>query len=200
MMFLSPLVLVAVWACLPNSECPEFEETTVCMQQAKQHQKLGEYDPAETLLRRVLKTTANESRAMLEALNQLAGVLFLKADYMEAEATVRRALELNSQQAERDDLKQAETQNTLAEILRARDRVSEADVAQRQALATFENQLGKDHPSTLTVLGKPGFSPGPTRPFSRSGDDLTPGARESRKTIGTEQPILGDNPEQPGRL
>ena len=29
---------------------------------------------------------------MMEALNQLAGVLFLKADYTEAEVIVRRAL------------------------------------------------------------------------------------------------------------
>jgi len=53
-MFLSSLVLVAVWACLPNSECPELEETTACIQQAKQHQRLGQYDRAETLVRRVL--------------------------------------------------------------------------------------------------------------------------------------------------
>ena len=41
MMFLSPLVLVAVWACLPKSECPEFEEATAWVQQAKEHQKAG---------------------------------------------------------------------------------------------------------------------------------------------------------------
>ena len=122
MTFLSPLVLVAVWACLPNSECPEFEETNGLGATGEAASKAGQYASAETLLRRVLKTTAEESRAMMDALNQLAGVLFLKADYTEAEATVRRALELNSHQAEQDDLKQAETLNTLAEILRARGR------------------------------------------------------------------------------
>ena len=151
MTFLSPLVLVAVWVCLPNSECPEFEEASAWVKQAKEHQKSGQYASAEILLRRVLKTTAEESRAMMDTLNQLAGVLFLKADYIEAETVVRRALELNSQ-ADQDDLKRAENLNTLAEILRARDRISEADAAQRQALATFETRLRKDHPSTLTVL------------------------------------------------
>src|SRR5688572_16761911 len=107
MTFLSPLVLVAVWACLPNSECPEFEEAAAWVQEAKEQQKAGQYAAAEALLRRVLKGTAEEGRALMEALNQLAGVLFLKADYTEAEATARRALELNLRQAEQDDLKQA---------------------------------------------------------------------------------------------
>src|SRR4030095_13200102 len=150
MTFLSPLVLVAVWACLPNSECPELEEATAWVKQAKEHQKAGQYASAETLLRRAAQAAAEESRAMMDTLNQLAGVLFLKADYAEAEVTVRRTLELNSQHAEQDDLKQAEALNTLAEILRARGRISEADVEQRQALATFETRLGKDHRSTLT--------------------------------------------------
>ena len=60
MTILSPLVLVAVWVCLPNSECPEFEEASAWVQQAKDHQKAGQYAAAETLLRRVLKTNAAE--------------------------------------------------------------------------------------------------------------------------------------------
>jgi tetratricopeptide (TPR) repeat protein len=151
MAFLNPLVLAAVWVCLPTSDCPELEETSVSIHQAKQHQQQGQYAVAETLLRQVLKTSAEESRDMIEALNQLAGVLFLKADYTEAEVIVRRALELNSRQAQPDDLKQAENLNTLAEILRARDRIVEADDAQRQSLGIFETRLGKDNPSTLIV-------------------------------------------------
>lgn len=149
MTFLSPLILAAAWACLPNSECPELEETKGWMQQAKRHQQQGQYAAAESLFRRVLKTSTEEG-AIIETLHQLAGVLFLKADYAEAEATIRRALELNSQQ-DRNDLKRAENLNTLAEILRARDRISEADAAQQQALSILEECLGKDHPSTLTI-------------------------------------------------
>ena len=40
MAFLSPLVLVAVWVCLPNSECPELEETTP-LPTGEAHQKQG---------------------------------------------------------------------------------------------------------------------------------------------------------------
>src|SRR5262245_20673187 len=154
MTFLNPLMLAAAWACLPNAECPEFEQTKAWVQEAKQHQQQGQYSSAETLLRRALETTATEGRALIEVLNQLAGVLFLKADYAEAEKTAQRALDLNSQQRKRDeldDLKEAETLNTLAEILRARDRISEADATQRQTLAIFQSRLGKDHPSTLTI-------------------------------------------------
>jgi tetratricopeptide (TPR) repeat protein len=151
MIFLNPLMLAAAWACLPNSECPELEQTKAWVQEAKQLQQQGKYSSAETLLRRVLKTSANEGWAMIQVLNQLAGVLFLKADYCEAEATARYALDLNSRQAKRDDLKQAETLNTLAEILRARDQIAEAEALQQQTLAFFQARLGKDHPSTLTV-------------------------------------------------
>ena len=142
MAFLNSLILAAAWACLPNSECPEFEQTKAWVQEAKQHQRQGRYSSAETLLRLVLESSAEEGRAMIEVLNQLAGVLFLKADYAEAEKTAQRALDLNSQQAKRDDLKQAETLNTLAELLRARDRISEAEAVQRQTLAIFEARLG----------------------------------------------------------
>src|SRR5262245_44067210 len=119
MTLLNPLILSAVWACLPNSECPELECAEACLQQAKQHQQQGQYSAAETLLRRAGKMSAEEGGAMLEALNQLAGVLFLKADYEEAEATIRHALRLQPQEEEQHDLKQAESLNTLAEILRA---------------------------------------------------------------------------------
>ena len=78
MAFLNPLVLAAVWVCLLTSDCPELKETGVSIHQTKQHQQQGQYAVAETLLRLVPKTSAEESRDMIEALNQLAGVLFLK--------------------------------------------------------------------------------------------------------------------------
>src|SRR5258706_4945439 len=103
MTLLSPLLFAAVWACLPNSECPELGETKAWIQEAKQHRQQGRYATAETLLRRAITASAEGGRAMIEALNQLAGVLFLKADYVDAEATVRRALDLSAQQPQRDD-------------------------------------------------------------------------------------------------
>jgi len=151
MIFSHPLLLAVVWACL-TAECPESEDIRLWIQQAKRHQQEGQYSAAEVLLQRVLKASSEESRDMIDALTQLAGVLFLKADYTEAEAAALRALELGSQRRERRDLNRAENLNTLAEIFRARDQTSEADAMQKQALAIFHTRLGMDHPNTLTVL------------------------------------------------
>ena len=71
MTFLNPLMLAAAWACLPNSECPELEQTKALVQEAKQLEHQGRYSSAETLLRHVMKTSAEEGRAMIEVLNQL---------------------------------------------------------------------------------------------------------------------------------
>ena len=62
-------------------------------------------------------------------------------------------------------------------------------MAQRQALATFETRMGKDHPSTLTVLENRA-SLGPTRSLSRSGDDLSPGAPGREKLLDPNDPCL----------
>jgi hypothetical protein len=150
-------------------------------------------------LRRVLKTTAEEGRAMMEALNQLAGVLFLKADYAEAEVTVRRALDLNSQQAEQDDLKASRKPEYAGGDFAARGRISEADAAQRQALATFETAWERSS-KYAHRSGEPGFSPGATRPLREAVAISRRVLAGREKLDGAQRPMPGDDPQQPGRI
>lgn len=62
MTILSPLILVAVWACPVELERTDPGKTRAAIQTAARHQERGDYATAEALLRHALEGAAPEER------------------------------------------------------------------------------------------------------------------------------------------
>ncbi|MFN6303662.1 MAG: tetratricopeptide repeat protein [Planctomycetota bacterium] len=76
----------------------------------------------------------------------LAGYLFTRAAYQEAEPLMRRALAVDEQSYGSDHPNVAIHLNNLAALLQATNRMSEAEPLMRRALAIDEQSYGPEHP------------------------------------------------------
>jgi hypothetical protein len=64
---------------------------------------------------------------------------------------MRRALAIDEKSYGRDHPNVAIGLNNLASLLKATNRLTEAEPLMRRALAIFETSLGSDHPNTVIV-------------------------------------------------
>ena len=75
-----------------------------------------------------------------------------RAQYREAEPIVQRALVINTQQLEPNNVATAQTLNVLAGIYDAQGRYAEAEPVYLRGLTIYEHQLGPEHPYTVRNL------------------------------------------------
>ena len=66
---------------------------------------------------------------------------------------LRRALEINKIALGENDPDVVTSYNNLANLLRAQNKLAEAEPMLRRALAIWENALGEDHPNVATSRG-----------------------------------------------
>ncbi|MCX7097982.1 MAG: tetratricopeptide repeat protein [Methylococcales bacterium] len=111
--------------------------------QADLYETSQQWEAALTLLKQV----ADKAPRWFEARNRLGEMLYRLARYPEAE-TEWTALQGLAQ----SDAEKATALNNLAQLLKATNRLSEAEPLMRRALAIYEASYGKDHPNVATAL------------------------------------------------
>jgi tetratricopeptide (TPR) repeat protein len=85
-------------------------------------------------------------------LSWLGNTLHELAEWTEAEALTRRALEIDEKSFGPEHPKVAIRLNNLAQLFEATNRLAEAEPLMRRVVAIFENSLGEDHPSVAFAL------------------------------------------------
>ncbi len=109
----------------------------------------GNYDEAESLLRRVLteqnQLYGEDHPAVAETLNELGELRLERADYDEAEALLRRALAIRRRLFGDRHREVAVNQIDLARVLAARASLTEAEALYRQAFEIQTEVLGPQH-------------------------------------------------------
>jgi tetratricopeptide (TPR) repeat protein len=85
-------------------------------------------------------------------LNDIAMLLAVKAEHVEAEPPIRRALAIDEKAYGADHPEVAIDFNNLAGLLKATNRLAEAEPLMRRALAIDENSYGADHPDVAIDL------------------------------------------------
>ncbi len=117
--------------------------------------RLGLFDEAEPILRRVLElraeTLGEDHPSTLKALNLLADLLWAEGRYDEVEAIDRHTLEIRRRVLGEDHPDTLKSLNGLAATLFNAGRYAEAAALFEQALAVATRLLGEDHPHTLTL-------------------------------------------------
>ncbi len=150
---------------------------------------LGEYDRAAPLLGRAVDTRAqfagDDELALAGALFHQATLLDLQGHYAEAEAPARQSVEIREQRlGDHPDL--AFSLNTLGNILWHQDRLDEAEVIHRRALALRERVLPPGH----TDIGQSLHNLGALRYFA---GDLAEAESLWRRSAEIEEANHGPN-------
>ncbi|MDN5782037.1 MAG: serine/threonine-protein kinase [Luteimonas sp.] len=117
---------------------------------------LGEYEPANNLLRRALELRRQlhgpRHLDVSESLHSLAVLAWAQGRHGDAETMLRDVLARRLQAMGPDDLEVARVRNDLAAVLRRTGKLGECEALYRQAIATRRAQLGDDHPDLLSSL------------------------------------------------
>ena len=116
--------------------------------------QLGEYEPADSLLRRSLELRrqlhGQRHPDVSESLHSLAVLAWIEGRHDDAEAMLRDVLARRLQAQGPDDLEVARARNDLAAVLRRTGRLEECETLYRQAIAVRRAQLGDDHPDVAS--------------------------------------------------
>jgi tetratricopeptide (TPR) repeat protein len=137
-----------------ESANPKHPKTLTKMNNLAYSTRLGRYQDAERLYKKVLATRERMlGREDLEShtLNNLGDLFRLQGGYQSAEPLYRRALLINEKVLGTDSLRNAPILNNLAIVARNKGRLAEAEDFYLRAIAINEQSLGPDHAS----LGMP---------------------------------------------
>ncbi len=119
------------------------------------YQRLGMFDEAETLIRRVLEirtaTFGEDHPSSLTSLNQLADLLFSQGRIDEVEPLDRKTLEIRRRVLGEDHPDTQRSLNGLAATLHNRGRYDEAAQLFQEGLDYRRRTLGDNHPDTLLL-------------------------------------------------
>jgi tetratricopeptide (TPR) repeat protein len=105
---------------------------------------------ARAIVRRADEARIAEPTAWM--LHQLGFLFYARARYAEAEALMRRALEINALHPAPDVAKVASSMGNLGLLLAETNRVGEAEPLLRRALALDESAFGRNHPRVAVRL------------------------------------------------
>lgn len=128
-------------------------------QRAQALQAQGNLDASEEMLRRAAagftRALGKEHPRVMQTLGTLTHLLLKRRKFDEAEPLVRRALAMAPPMAKRSPQTNGEfalLHLVLADVLRERGNLAEAEAQVRSALALQEASLGKDHPDIALTL------------------------------------------------
>ncbi len=143
--------------------------------------------------------SAPDLQLAAEVLNEYGGVLAAQDDTAGAARAYRRALALNRASFGDVDVRVAQDENDLAIVLARGDRREEAIALTRHALASYEEILGREHPTTVAVsnnLGSllvrgPELGPGFDPEFDEGEALLVEALAARRRLLGDAHPDVG---------
>ncbi|MEK7487333.1 MAG: tetratricopeptide repeat protein, partial [Planctomycetota bacterium] len=119
-------------------------------------QTKGDYESAESLIRRALEMRKNafgkDHPDVAQSLNSLANLLLAKGDYEGAEPLYRRTLEIYEKVFGKDHPDLAGSLNSLANLLFAKGDYERAEPLYRRSLEIYEKVFGKEHPDVVGTL------------------------------------------------
>ncbi len=148
---------------------------------------LGEFERAEPLLQRAVEIrqgfAGEDELALAQALHHQATLLDQQGRYDEAEAPILRSVEIRERELG-DHVDLGTSLNTLGNVLWHQDRLDEAEVVHRQALALRERILPPDHPD----IGQSLHNIGALRYFA---GDLAEAERLWRRSAEIEEAAHG---------
>lgn len=121
--------------------------------------KLGDYDEAEQILREALEIAVLTDAPLIEAnsYNDLGLVQFHRGEYIEAEASHRRALQLRREALGEQHQRFAVSLHNIALALEYQDKIDEAEELYSRSLTIKRNALGNEHSAvtkTMVQLGR----------------------------------------------
>ena len=116
--------------------------------------QLGEYEPADKLLRRALELRRQlhgpRHPDVSESLHSLAVLTWIQGSHDDAETMLRDVLAQRLRALGPDHLEVARARNDLGAVLRRTGKLEECETLYRQAIATRRAQLGDDHPDVAS--------------------------------------------------
>ncbi len=107
----------------------------------------GEADVARAWSEQALRASQSQPRETTSALHQLARALEAQGRYEEAEAFLRRDLDLVEKDLGPNHPSYGTSLQALASVLKSQGKYTEAEALARRSLAIYEKALGTDHPS-----------------------------------------------------
>jgi tetratricopeptide (TPR) repeat protein len=121
------------------------------------YHSLGQYDAAETQLRRALDIRASlhqgDDADLADVMNELGHLMTSKGRYAEAEQLLREALRMRGAVLGNEHADVATSLNNLGKLLIRRGAGADAEPPFREALAIRRRVLGDEHKLTLASLG-----------------------------------------------
>ncbi len=117
---------------------------------------LKKYSEAEALLHQqlnLLGDNADDCKNRLSVYSHLAGVKYLMQDLSGAEPWILKCVELSSEIHGKDHPDTAKHRENLAGLYFAKGLTKEAEVLINQAIHTFEQHYGVEHPTYQTAMG-----------------------------------------------
>lgn len=157
------------------------------MEQAKRQESLGEYRQALQTLRSALNTAQREPVTLHQlgaTLNNLGGVLISLGEFVEAENTLARSLQML--QGETPGIEWTWPLNHLAMLYRATGRPRDAEAAHRRALEARQRTYGENHPAVGRSHGNLGAVLIDLRRFDEAEDCLGKALRIFRASPGMQ--------------
>jgi tetratricopeptide (TPR) repeat protein len=125
--------------------------------------------------------------------NDLGSLLYAKAGFGEAEALMRRALEIDEKSYGLDHSNVAIRLNNLAALLQTTNRLAEAEPLMRRALAIDEKSYGPDRPEVATNLNNLAILLQTTNRLAEAEPLMRRAIAIDEKSYGADHPIVANN-------
>jgi len=117
---------------------------------------LGKYEEAARVIEQALaileKALDPNDPALIQPMNELAGIYAVKGDFLKAERLFQRSLKLGEKSLGAEHREIAYSLNGLADVYREQNRLAEAEPLLRRSIRILENTEGKDHPDVAIPL------------------------------------------------
>ncbi len=139
----------------------------------------------EEALAIALDPATSDALLAADVLNKYGGALAAQGDNAGAERHYRRALELHRGSSGPVDLRVAEDENDLAIVLARGEQLKEAISLTRHALASYEQILGREHPTTVALMNNLGS-------LLVRGPELDEGEALLLEALAARRRLLGD--------
>lgn len=126
------------------------------------------------------------SRPIAELMSGLAGLLYGKGLYEQAEPLMRRAIAIKETSLGPQHSSVARDLSKLAELLQDMNRLSEAEPLMRRALAIDEHSFGKEHPTFAIRLNNLALMLQHTHRLPEAGPLMWQALEISERTLGAD--------------
>ena len=161
---------------------------------------LGLYERATGLLRRSLELRTDAPLERMRTLTSLGAVLKLRAEYGEAERTLREAIAAGQATNPPPQAELARAWAALGNNLISQDRLTEAEQALRESLGFARGMNGNENADVARALSGLGETLLDQGKFDEARNLFKESLAMSRRLLGADHPLVAENLNQLGSL